>query len=805
MKKIVCRFLVCLLFLAPFAAIADYYTAPYTYTVSDGKATITGFTNSYSGALSITNTLGGFPVTTIGNYAFKDCEGLTSVTISTNVTTIGDGAFSSCTSLTSVTIPSRVTSIGAWVFSGCDRLTNIAVDSANSVYSSAGGVLFNKAGTRFIQYPGGKAGAYTIPSSVTSIGNWAFYFCTGLVSVTVSSSVVSIGDNVFSRCSGLTNITVDVANPVYSSVDGALIDKNRTTLIQCPEGKAGGYTIPSSVTSIGVSAFSGCTRLTSVAIPSSVTSIGVAAFSGCASLTSVTIPSSVTYIGHSVFYRCTSLTGMTIPSSVTVISDFVFYSCLSLTSVTISSNVVLIGDSAFDGCDSLTRVTIPSRVTSIGADAFSRCFSLTSVLFKGDVPSSAGSDIFRFGSYPTVYRLAGASGWESFFAGRPVIIWDGVSIPLISSAVYRFWSPVFSGHFFTMNEEEKNNITGGLSAYWTYEGVAYVAYTDQKEETLPVYRFWSPVFRGHFYTIHKDEMRNVIGHLSAYWTYEGVAWYAYPTATTNSTVPVYRFWSPVFSHHFFTASEEEKSNISGDAGLSAYWRYEGIAYHAIPTPRSVQDSRVVDASADQLDFGAMPQSVNGTAALSEVEEVLDMGLASQSSERVLGDVVFPLVDAGGAVNAFILDYATDKWTCIVSNSELKAEAVFTAVQSGHDYRIEVWADDSAGSDAVSLHASSFRWQLDPPATLDGDTTLSEGDAIVGAPVARLKTPTNAGTLTLKLYSSSQGVIETRENVAGGDTVEFSLPIWNRWYWVGGWRDTDNTLVMSLWMRHETEE
>ena len=202
-------------------------------------------------------------VTSIGDYAFADCSGLTSVTIPGSVTSIGVEAFSGCSGLTSVTIPDSVTSIGDYAFSGCSSLTIIAVDANNTVYSSQDGVLCNKNRTVLIQYPVGKYGGFTIPGSVTIIGDSAFYHCSGLTSVTIPGSVTSIGVEAFSGCSGLTSVTipdsvtsigdyafsgcssltiiaVDANNTVYSSQDGVLCNKNRTVLIQYPVGKYGG-------------------------------------------------------------------------------------------------------------------------------------------------------------------------------------------------------------------------------------------------------------------------------------------------------------------------------------------------------------------------------------------------------------------------------------------------------------------------------------------------------------------------------------------------------------------------------------
>ena len=145
----------------------------FTYTTNNGTITITGYTGS-GGAVTIPDTINGLPVTSIGDNAFYYCTSLTSVTIPTSVTSIGDYAFYRCTSLTSVTIANSVTSIGNQAFADCTSLTAITVDTNNPAYSSVDGVLFNKSQTTLIQCPGGKAGSYTIPDSVTSIGDYAF-------------------------------------------------------------------------------------------------------------------------------------------------------------------------------------------------------------------------------------------------------------------------------------------------------------------------------------------------------------------------------------------------------------------------------------------------------------------------------------------------------------------------------------------------------------------------------------------------------------------------------------------------------
>jgi hypothetical protein len=212
---------------------------------------------------------------------------------------------------------STITSIGDGAFYGCDRLTSVTIpDSVTSIGNYA---FQNCSGLTSV----------TIPNSVTSIGEQAFSVCSGLTSVT------SIGSGAFSSCSELTEINVNPLNTVYTSVNGILYSKNPNNIICVPGKISGEITIPSGVTSIGDGAFENCSGLTSVTIPNSVTSIGDSAFYYCSGLTSVTIPNSVTSIGSSAFSGCSGLTSVTIGNSVTSIGDSAFYGCCGLTSVPI--------------------------------------------------------------------------------------------------------------------------------------------------------------------------------------------------------------------------------------------------------------------------------------------------------------------------------------------------------------------------------------------------------------------------------------------------------------------------------------
>ena len=231
---------------------------------------------------------------------------------------------------------------------------------------------------------------------VTKIDSAAFSGCESLTSVDIPDTVTEIGDQVFLNCTSLTDINASSDNPLYSSQDGVLFNKDKTTLICYPAGKENtSYSIPNSVTYISDYSFSNCTSLTSIDIPNSVTEIGYKAFGYCNNLKSVTIPSCVTIIDNYAFDGCESLTSIDIPDSVTKIGEYAFDYCKSLTSVDIPNSVTEIGEYAFCYCKSLTSIEIPDSVTKIGEGAFFYCDSLKSITIPNSV-TTIGKYAFQF-------------------------------------------------------------------------------------------------------------------------------------------------------------------------------------------------------------------------------------------------------------------------------------------------------------------------------------------------------------------------------------------------------------------------
>jgi hypothetical protein len=256
-----------------------------------------------------------------------------------------------------------------------------------------------------------------IPDSVTNIGLEAFDSCDSLTNVTFGVGVASIGFGTFTYCISLIAITADPANPVFTTMNGVLFDKNQTTLIQCPQKLAGNYIIPDSVTNIGWSAFYGCASLTNVMIGKGLTAIGPYAFYYCTGLTSVTIPDGVTTIS-SAFGFCSGLTSVTIGRGVTDLGGGTFSSCFGLTNVSIPTNVTNLGNSAFSGCTGLTSISIPGNVISVGANAFADCTGLTNLTIGNGVVSigtSAFADCLRLNTVfiPQSVTSIGATPFSS--------------------------------------------------------------------------------------------------------------------------------------------------------------------------------------------------------------------------------------------------------------------------------------------------------------------------------------------------------------------------------------------------------
>ena len=288
----------------------------------------------------------------ISDHAFEDCTNLTSINLAGSVLNIENGAFNNCTSLSSVTLGEGVRRIGDETFGSCTALRSI-----------------------------------NIPSSVEEIDDGAFVLCDNLASIQVASG-----------------------NTVYSSdSQGILYNKDKTEVMEIPQGIRGTVTIPGTVTSLG-DTFSGCSKLTGAIIPDSVTNIPYACFQDCTALKSASLPKNLLVIPDLLFHNCTSLTSVEIPEQVNLLGESAFQNCSVLRSITIPASVTEIEEYCFYECSSLANITIPKSVTEIGYQAFAFCGQLKEITFEGDVP--AMSDCFIDVTATAYYPITNAT-WTS--------------------------------------------------------------------------------------------------------------------------------------------------------------------------------------------------------------------------------------------------------------------------------------------------------------------------------------------------------------------------------------------------------
>ncbi|MDR1725702.1 MAG: leucine-rich repeat protein [Bacteroidales bacterium] len=415
-------------------------SAPFTVEVTYKGNLWSDFFDEYSGNIIIPNTVtyngNNYTVNAIGEYAFRSCEDVMSVTVPVSITLIGYGAFNGCTNLTS----------------------------------------------------------FIIPNSVTEISDYAFMYCSNITSISIPASVITIGSDVFYACTSLASIDVDINNPIYSSVEGIMYNKIQDTLLCCPQMKTGAIIIPASVKMINGNAFIDCTKLTSVVIGDSVTEIGLAAFQGCNGLTAITIPNSVVTVGSMAFESCSGLIDVSIGKGVTSLGDLVFYGCTSLTIINVDSNnnnyssnegilynkirdtlilcpqmksgaitipntvltiayaafaesaitlvtmndsLLTIGEFAFANCIGLTDVQIPNLVNVIGDAAFQDCGNLSSVVIGSSVNSIGGSAFAGCTVLQNITSLAMNPPMVADWAFYDVPLNASIHVPCYSVSAYK--------------------------------------------------------------------------------------------------------------------------------------------------------------------------------------------------------------------------------------------------------------------------------------------------------------------------------------------------------------------------------
>ncbi len=366
-------------------------------------------------------------VTSIGEFAFYECENLEAVEIADSVTEIGRGAFMGCKLLTSAEIPEGVAAIASNAFAYCSSLKSVVLHEG---LASIGDAAF---------WYCKSLESINFPEGLETIDRHAFGYCTSLAEVNIPSSLKTIGYEsdfafAFPGCP-ISRITVDSGNEYYSTDESCqvLFNKDKTVLLYAVKSLAGEYTVPAGVGTISHGAFTNCDKLTKIPLPEGISDITESAFAGCTLLESIVIPESVTEIGFYAFADCTGLKSISLPKNLVYLPGSAFMNCSSIETITIPKAVEYVESSAFEGCTSLKYIaidpenencsvdengvlfnkdktaliavpgglsgdyTIPDSVKEIYDSSFNDCHSITSIV----IPASA-----KFGyeeDYPTNY------------------------------------------------------------------------------------------------------------------------------------------------------------------------------------------------------------------------------------------------------------------------------------------------------------------------------------------------------------------------------------------------------------------
>jgi len=309
-------------------------------------------------------------IVSIDELAFNNCSNLQSVTFPAELRNIGNMAFNQCQKLSSIKLPAKLERIDSYAFENCESIDSlyisstvsyidekallscsgyVNVDKSNQYFSSKDGVLFNKNQSILLHCPNLKLGIYIVPTTVDTIGNYAFSNCLNLLDVTLPQTLKSIGEGAFEYCQAIKT-----------------------------------FTIPSNVRTVGASSFSSCITLDSISILSPLTEIADYTFYNCTSLNKISLPQTVKSIGLNAFYSCSNLESIMLPDSLLSIDEQAFSSCYKLKNITFNSLLKNIGNSAFSGC-SFDSLTIPSLVTNLSNGLFSGCSHLTKVVIPSNV------------------------------------------------------------------------------------------------------------------------------------------------------------------------------------------------------------------------------------------------------------------------------------------------------------------------------------------------------------------------------------------------------------------------------------
>ena len=867
--------------------------------------------------------------TTIDENAFAGCFRMTSVSLPEGLRTIDWDAFWRCSALTSISLPASLESYFQ-AFEGCTSLASFSVASGSASFQAKDGVLFSKDGAKLLRYPPAKNGtSYAIPSGTTVVDSDAFIGASKLVSLSFPASVASTdayNDEFYLYgCTSLSTVSVDLSNPVFKSVGGVLFSKDGKRLVSFPPGKSGAYPIPAGTETVDFNAFEGCSRVTSLTIPSSLRCEGdMFSFYDCSSLSSFYVdPDNATFrattdgvlfrgstllayppgrggsysvpygtytIGEDAFATA-AITGVSIPSSVSTIGALAFYGCESLSSVSLASGLQTIFGQAFQGCKTLRALSIPSSVTAVDSNAFldsglssvsasatlraspwpgvSGSFEtwtgLGSVTSGGGGGGGATTAMLVFlpngGSVDTGSKTVAAGdkagtiplpvrdgwrfeGWwtdpddggDRFCAATVVPAgtttlyarWsepdEGDCLP-----VYRFYSKNYKGHFFTIDLEERNTLYCG-NPNWNYEGVAYYAFAGSGVSgTTALYRFYSKKYRGHFFTIDEEEMRTV-RDTNPNWRYEGIAYYVYPEEVAGS-VPVFRFWSKGYRHHFYTTDEAEKDDLIAN---NPNWKYECVAFWALPdeaidgggSDGAVEGEAVAETTTSRtMQFmlahgnvvpGSLALFLDGVRAFADNGDgtLTSIGISAAGTVNYASGAVQVTFNsaavAGRRVTAsyryFAASAAVFGRQAAAGRGRSATSAAFSAADAAERSAVQCapWtlaADGAvvAVSGVTDVGGAIVETRGEAP---DADELEAGGAGIPDAGEIALRLTLPGGAFDSSLWSAAEGALAERKAEGAFD---FALPVSGVWHWLRV-RDAegegDSSDAFSVWIRAE---
>ena len=341
----------------PVTVSAQETNGIYTYTVTDGKATLTDVDQELVQAtnLIIPSEIGGYPVVGMNGNLFENCKDIVTVTLPEGLTSLRGAVFLNCKNITTVTVPTSLTDVDVAPFNGCDALTTI--HWGNGIETIPPNIFEGCFGLKNV----------TLPATVKEIGKRAFFSCTGLNTVVLPDGIETIGEQAFASCTSL---------PAVRFPEG-LTAINRRAFEECTALTMAN--LPSSLTHLGDVAFSKCTALKEVFIPKGITNTLMAPFDYCDSLTDVTFEKGITKIYANLFDNCTGLVSIDIPYTVTEIRENAFKSCVNLKTINLSEHLEKMGHDAFAYCSSLTKLELPESLTDITFQMFHGCTALKEI------------------------------------------------------------------------------------------------------------------------------------------------------------------------------------------------------------------------------------------------------------------------------------------------------------------------------------------------------------------------------------------------------------------------------------------